>query len=78
MTHAPALAMAPGGHAPEPHVPVFTGEARADTNQPAGERLDAYFKKYDAGIKQLNMTRESISQTYSTTIYLTPARVTGH
>lgn len=60
------------------NVVVFTGEARADTNQPAGERLDAYFKKYDAGIKQLNMTRESISQTYSTTIYLTPARVTGH
>lgn len=33
MTHAPALAMAPAGHAPEPHVPVFTGDARKELDE---------------------------------------------
>ena len=60
------------------NVVVFTGEARTEGGRPPAERLDAYFKKYDAGIKQLNMTREGVLETYSTTIYLTPARVTGH
>jgi PPOX class probable F420-dependent enzyme len=60
------------------NVVVFTGEARTDGNHPPPARLDAYFAKYAEGIKQLNMTRESIMETYSTAIYLTPARVTGH
>jgi len=60
------------------NVVVFTGEARTDDARPPAERLDAYFKKYDAGVKQLNTTRESLMETYSTAIYLTPARVTGH
>ena len=59
-------------------VVVFTGETTISTTLPSDERLAAYFSKYDAGIKQLNMTRESILETYSTVIYLTPARVTGH
>ena len=33
MTHAPALAIAPAGHAPEPHVPVFTGDARKELDE---------------------------------------------
>lgn len=33
MTHAPALAVAPAGHAPEPHVPVFTGDARKELDE---------------------------------------------
>ena len=60
------------------NVVVFTGEARTDGERPSNERLDAYFKKYDAGVKQLNMTREALLETYSTAIYLTPTRVTGH
>jgi len=60
------------------NVVVFTGEATTSSTLPSRERLDAYFKKYEAGIKQLNMTREGIMETYSTAIYLTPARVTGH
>ncbi len=60
------------------NVVVFIGEARTDGARPPAERLDAYFTKYDAGIQQLNTTRESLLETYSTAIYLTPARVTGH
>ena len=60
------------------NVVVFAGEARTENARPPAARLDEYFKKYDAGIKQLNMTRESILEMYSTAIYLTPARVTGH
>lgn len=33
MTHAPAFAMSPAGHAPEPHVPVFTGDARRELDE---------------------------------------------
>jgi len=33
VTHAPALAIAPAGHAPEPHVPVFTGDARKELDE---------------------------------------------
>jgi PPOX class probable F420-dependent enzyme len=60
------------------NVVVFTGEARTSTSLPPEGRLAAYFSKYEAGINQLDMTRESILETYSTVIYLTPARVTGH
>jgi PPOX class probable F420-dependent enzyme len=60
------------------NVVVFTGEATVSTTLPPKERLDAYFTKYEAGLKQIEMTREGVLQTYSTAIYLTPARVTGH
>jgi PPOX class probable F420-dependent enzyme len=60
------------------NVVVFTGEATTSTTSPPKERLDAYFAKYEAGLKQIEMTREGVLQTYSTAIYLTPARVTGH
>lgn len=59
-------------------VVVFTGEATTSTALPPADRLDAYFKKYDAGVKKLDTTRESLMETFSTAIYLTPSRVTGH
>jgi PPOX class probable F420-dependent enzyme len=59
-------------------VVVFTGQAIISTTLPSGERLAAYFTKYAEGLKQLKMNRESILQTYSTVILLTPTRVTGH
>src|SRR5918992_1573107 len=49
---------------------IFTGEARTGGDRPSAERLDAYFKKYAAGMKQLNTTRESLLETYSTAILL--------
>lgn len=55
MTHAPALAMAPGGHAPEPHVPVFAGEARKQLD----ELLTRYPTKMAALLPALWIVQES-------------------
>ena len=55
MTHAPALAMAPAGHAPAPHVPVFTGEARAQLD----ELLTRYPTKMAALLPALWIVQES-------------------
>jgi len=55
MTHAPALAMAPAGHAPEPHVPVFTGEARAQLD----ELLTRYPTKMAALLPALWIVQDS-------------------
>ncbi len=59
-------------------VVVLTGEARTGTEMPPPERLAAYAEKYAEGMKQQNLTPEAMLATYSTVIYLTPARVTGH
>ncbi|MGI8617740.1 MAG: NADH-quinone oxidoreductase subunit NuoE [Gemmatimonadaceae bacterium] len=55
MTHAPALAMAPAGHAPEPHVPVFTGDARRELD----ELLTRYPTKMAALLPVLWMVQDS-------------------
>lgn len=55
MTHAPALAMAPAGHAQEPHVPVFTGEARAQLD----ELLTRYPTKMAALLPALWIVQDS-------------------
>ncbi|MCR4340029.1 MAG: NADH-quinone oxidoreductase subunit NuoE [Gemmatimonadaceae bacterium] len=55
MTHAPALAMAPAGHAPVPHVPVFTGEARRQLD----ELLTRYPTKMAALLPALWIVQES-------------------
>lgn len=55
MTHAPALAMAPAGHAPEPHVPVFTGDARKELD----ELLTRYPQKMAALLPALWIVQES-------------------
>lgn len=60
------------------NIVVLTGEARADAKRPSDERLAAYFSKYAEGIKLLNMTPDSLIQSYSTAIHLRPAKVTGH
>ena len=59
-------------------VVVVTGEARTGTEMPPPEQLAAYAEKYAEGMKQQNLTPEAMLATYSTVIYLTPARVTGH
>lgn len=55
MTHVPALAMAPGGHAPESHVPVFTGETRKQLD----ELLTRYPTKMAALLPALWLVQES-------------------
>lgn len=55
MTHAPAFALSPGGHAPEPHVPVFTGDARKELD----ELLTRYPTKMAALLPALWIVQES-------------------
>lgn len=55
MTHAPAFALSPAGHAPEPHVPVFTGEARKELD----ELLTRYPTKMAALLPALWIVQEA-------------------
>ena len=55
MTHAPAFAMSPAGHAPEPHVPVFTGDARRELD----EMLTRYPTKMAALLPALWIVQEA-------------------
>ncbi|MBA3579566.1 MAG: NAD(P)H-dependent oxidoreductase subunit E [Gemmatimonadaceae bacterium] len=55
MTHAPALAIAPAGHAPEPHVPVFRGVARKELD----ELLTRYPQKMAALLPALWIVQDS-------------------
>jgi NADH dehydrogenase (ubiquinone) flavoprotein 2 len=55
MTHAPAFALSPAGHAPEPHVPVFTGDARKELD----ELLTRYPTKMAALLPALWIVQES-------------------
>lgn len=54
-THVPAFAMAPAGHAPEPHVPIFTGEAKQELD----ELLTHYPQKMAALLPALWIVQDS-------------------
>lgn len=80
MTHAPAFAMSPAGHAPEPHVPVFTGDARKELD----ELLTRYPTKMAALLPALWMVQEArgwVSEgsmaEVADVLELTPAYVKG-
>jgi PPOX class probable F420-dependent enzyme len=46
------------------HVIVFVGEASIDEKCPPADKVEAYFKKYQQGISDLNMTPEGFSNEY--------------
>lgn len=80
MTHAPAFALSPAGHAPEPHVPVFTGETRRQLD----ELLTRYPTKMAALLPALWMVQEKrgwVSEgsmaEVAEVLELTPAYVKG-
>ena len=80
MTHAPAFALSPAGHAPEPHVPVFTGDARKELD----ELLTRYPTKMAALLPALWMVQEArgwVSEgsmaEVAEVLELTPAYVKG-
>lgn len=56
-------------------VVVITGEAAIDASIPSAINVPAYIEKYREGIKQINMTPESLSQAFNTPIRVTPTRV---
>jgi PPOX class probable F420-dependent enzyme len=59
------------------HVIILTGRAIIDSNGLPAHRIPAYLKKYESGILGLDMTPESFSSEYSTSIRITPADVRG-
>jgi PPOX class probable F420-dependent enzyme len=56
---------------------VFVGNAYIDTSCSPAHEVPAYFKKYESGIADLNMTPEEFSQEYSTAIRIKPTEVRG-
>jgi PPOX class probable F420-dependent enzyme len=56
---------------------VIMGEAQIDTSAPLAHQMPAYVAKYANGIHDLNMTPESMAQSYSTPIRITPTQVRG-
>lgn len=57
------------------NVVVFTGEARVDPNSVTAAERAAYLKKYEEGIKMIEMTPESMEAVYSTVIRVNVTRV---
>jgi len=56
-------------------VVVFTGEASLDEAGPPVNRNPPYMRKYREGIKQIDMTPESMASEYSVAIRVKPTRV---
>ena len=59
------------------HVIVFTGEASIDMDCPPAHKVAAYFKKYEKGIADLNITPEGFSAEYSVAIRIKPTKLRG-
>jgi PPOX class probable F420-dependent enzyme len=56
---------------------VIMGEAKIETNVPPVNQNPAYLEKYKDGIKDIGMTPDSMTQTFSTAIRITPTQVRG-
>lgn len=56
-------------------VAILLGTAQLDEQPLATQQLTTYLAKYGEGIKLLNMTPESLLQTYSTAIRVTPTHL---
>jgi PPOX class probable F420-dependent enzyme len=59
------------------HVIVFVGEASIDENCPPAYEVEAYFKKYEQGISDLDMTPEGFSDEYCIAIRIEPTEIRG-
>jgi PPOX class probable F420-dependent enzyme len=56
---------------------ILTGEARIDSGTPLAHHNAAYVEKYRKGIQDIQMTPESMGQSFSTAIRVTPKHVRG-
>ena len=56
-------------------VAILLGTAQVDAQAVAPQQLTAYLAKYAEGIKMIKMTPESLQQTYSTVIRVTPTHL---
>jgi len=58
-------------------VGVLIGEARLLEGAPPATRLEAYMKKYAAGIQDIGLTPESMQAEYPVVILVTPTALRG-
>jgi PPOX class probable F420-dependent enzyme len=56
---------------------VVMGEARIVEGAPLVNQMPAYLEKYAEGIKNIGMTPESMAQSFSVAIRITPTHVRG-
>ncbi|MBN1449880.1 MAG: TIGR03667 family PPOX class F420-dependent oxidoreductase [Anaerolineales bacterium] len=56
---------------------VFLGVAEIDPDVPPAHKIPAYFKKYESGMKELDMTPEGFSKEYSLAIRVRPTKLRG-
>jgi PPOX class probable F420-dependent enzyme len=61
----------------EEHVIVFLGDASIDARCPPAHKVPEYFRKYESGIADLDMTPDEFSSEYSTAIRIKPTEVRG-
>ena len=59
------------------HVIVFAGAAAIEAEHPPAHQVPAYLKKYEGGIRALEMTPEEFSREYSTALRIRPTEVRG-
>ncbi len=56
---------------------VFSGEAFIDESTPLADHHHAYLAKYSQGIANINMTPESMAQSYSVPLRVKPTKLRG-
>ena len=59
-------------------VVVLLGEAQVVSTPNSQQVMDAYLKKYEQGLKGINMTEGDFRDSYHTAIRITPTRLRGH
>lgn len=57
---------------------IFSGIAKIDRDAPKADQVSAYVKKYNNGLKRINMTAEQFGESYSIAIRIEPTGVRGH
>ncbi len=57
------------------NVAIFTGKARVDSNAPLAHQNPAYVEKYREGIKDIEMSPETMGNSYNIAIRMKPDRV---
>jgi hypothetical protein len=56
-------------------VVIFQASADLNATPPSREEIDLYLAKYNEGIVQIGMTPDSLRQTFSQAVRVTPSRV---
>jgi len=59
------------------NVVIFTGEAIIDKNAPLAQNNPAYLEKYGEGIADIEMTPESMGNSYHVAVRVKPHKVRG-